>query len=482
MKILILFFVIVFSAVFSYGLEIGYIESKGRGGFPGEYLTTFSGNARALAMGKAYTGLADDSAGIYWNPAGIFDLIHKDVNLLYTELFEGVGYHSVSYAHPFLKYNVLGISMVGIKVDELQETNIFGRPTGQNFSVSDAAYTISYARKLYPHLGAGINFRIVSQNILDHSAIGYGIDIGTMWLPKKPAGLRLGVTIQNALPPSLRLKHSDAKKDVFPVNLRSGASYRLLKDRLILAADYNLINLLPDSGLYEDGEGKIISRWHTGVEYNLPTALAIFSFRAGIDYKEVSAGFGIRTRFFSFNYAAGAHYLGITHRFGVSAHFGMLPTEQEAQLQREWRKLRIERSYQKALMYFNKDEYNKSNKWLEKCFEDDPDYKPAIELQGKIRLFAIKKEARELYNNALIDFEEGRSAEAHEKIKKADGLYPELKTIIQDEFYQQAGEYMDKAEYEKCRLSLRKLLHINPEHIRARELLRKLEGIMEFME
>ena len=57
------------------------------GGAPGGFLR-FGGSARSLALGNAVTGVADDVATSYWNPAGLAQL--RTLELVATGAVAGV--------------------------------------------------------------------------------------------------------------------------------------------------------------------------------------------------------------------------------------------------------------------------------------------------------------------------------------------------------------------------------------------------------
>ena len=57
--------------------------------------------ARAIAMGRAFTAIADDATAVYWNPAGLGQLDKLDV--LFTQRFNNVfdtNLFSLAVAYP----------------------------------------------------------------------------------------------------------------------------------------------------------------------------------------------------------------------------------------------------------------------------------------------------------------------------------------------------------------------------------------------
>ena len=460
-----------------YAFEIDYRQSAADGGLPGEYLTNFSASVRALGMGKAYTGLACDPTGVYWNPAGLAGVTTKEASFLYSRLYMGTRYSFVGYAHPFALHNTLGVSWVSLGTGNLEKTNVFGDNEG-NFSDLENCYIISYGCKVAGNMDAGVNVKLLTQDLDTYSAFGYGMDIGMMYQMKFNhflEGLNIGLSMQNVLQPRMRLKE---EVDVYPMNLKTGLAFRFLEGKLLWAGDINMLNLLPDKGLYEEGKGKRLMKWHTGMEYNF---MKMFSVRCGIDYKELSGGVGVKTRNFSFDYACGIHTLELTHRFGISARFGMLPTAEEEEIAKKREELEIEEHYQNGLRLFNKEKYNKAKEEVEKALLVKPRYKKARDLLNQVELAIRKEEAQEHIKKALVYFSENKNEEAQGEINKAEELDPECKGRMEEEYFKEAQEYLEAKEYKKSKEKLVEVLYINGKNKEALSLLKKLTEMLKII-
>src|SRR5689334_3253054 len=57
--------------------------------YAGEFLRIGAG-ARALGMGSAFVGLADDGTAAYWNPAGLATLPDRQINAMHAEQFGSI--------------------------------------------------------------------------------------------------------------------------------------------------------------------------------------------------------------------------------------------------------------------------------------------------------------------------------------------------------------------------------------------------------
>src|SRR5438309_11866769 len=55
---------------------------------------------RAIAMGEAQVGLADDVYAAYWNPAGLAQLQSPEAGFVHTEYVQDINEQYAAYAHP----------------------------------------------------------------------------------------------------------------------------------------------------------------------------------------------------------------------------------------------------------------------------------------------------------------------------------------------------------------------------------------------
>src|SRR5258706_11405381 len=55
---------------------------------------------RAVAMGEAQVGLADDVYATYWNPAGLAQLQNREAGFVQTQYFQDIHSQFAAYAHP----------------------------------------------------------------------------------------------------------------------------------------------------------------------------------------------------------------------------------------------------------------------------------------------------------------------------------------------------------------------------------------------
>lgn len=170
-----------------------------------DFLST-GGGARALGMGGAFTALADDATGAFWNPAGLTQIRNTEAVFMHSERFSGtVNYDYAVVAHRLPDSDaVLGVSFFRQGVDGIKNTlNAWDRERDRpvanpndnitEFSASDMALMLSYASTLNEGLSWGTNVKVVYGRLGPFAqAWGYSLDAGVLL---RRGNLRAGVTI-----------------------------------------------------------------------------------------------------------------------------------------------------------------------------------------------------------------------------------------------------------------------------------------------
>lgn len=283
-------------------LFLPLINFAASAGSPGEYLATLGNGARPLGMGAAFTGIADDTSAIYFNPAGLAQVNGKQFYSLFAPIFPGldVNLYSLAYLHPILGYGRVGVNWLGLFSGGYVGYDWRGYSTGKSYSESINTFLLSYATPMHKKvLSGGANIKLIFHSIegLGRSYFGIGLDLAGFYKPYR--FVSGGIMIQNILPPRMSLSST---KEYYPINFRIGVAGHLLKQKLHIAADVMLIELFATDN---EKKGKMQFRYYTGVEYNF---LKLFSARAGFNFKEVTAGIGVKYWGFNLDYAYAWNY------------------------------------------------------------------------------------------------------------------------------------------------------------------------------
>jgi hypothetical protein len=152
---------------------------------------------RALAMGEAYTAVANDASAIFWNPAGIANIKSGDVFMGYTNWPADINLYSVAFAkktnlgHIGAAFTILNTGLMNRTTPRDPDGNFSG-----SFAYEDWAAGISYARFLTDRFSFGTNFKILREKLADWDKTGWAVDIGTYYETGFKS-LRIGMAILN---------------------------------------------------------------------------------------------------------------------------------------------------------------------------------------------------------------------------------------------------------------------------------------------
>ncbi len=339
-------------------------------------------DSRAGGIGESGTGLADNSAAIFWNPAGIAFLSGTEVSITHSNWLPQF---NLDLFYDYLTYRQYIEDISGSITASITYMN-FGEfvrtaedspdPIG-TFRSFDAALTLGYATKLSNDWGLGFNFRIIHSRLSDQSvgeeqgsgvATSVSFDISAMWRPEKfvlplvdeniGGKFSLGFNLSNLGP---KIYYIDkAQADPIPTNFRLGFAYKVIDDEfnsLIYTLDFSKLLVSRDSTGSDEFYQAIISAWgdesfsnemrdivtSMGLEYWYGTpGDFLFALRAGFFYEDPSYGnrkfvtFGAGIRYdiygFDFSYITTSvfeggenHPLSDTLRFTVLIGWGAVP-------------------------------------------------------------------------------------------------------------------------------------------------------------
>ncbi len=154
--------------------------------------------ARAMAMGGAYSSIADDATALYWNSAGIAWANRVQVDLMHNDWLAGTKFDFVGLVVPLNSIS----SSIGLSITTLDYgsdlVRTVDRPegTGAVFTARDIAIGVSFARALTDRFSFGITGKNVMQQIWNETGSTAALDFGIIY-KSMLKGLKLGVCIKN---------------------------------------------------------------------------------------------------------------------------------------------------------------------------------------------------------------------------------------------------------------------------------------------
>ncbi len=309
-------------------------------------------DSRAGAMGESGAGLADNSAAIFWNPAGLAFQDGADVSITHSNWLPT--FH-LDLFYEYLTYKQYIEEIGGTVSASITYMNFgtFAR-TGPDspdiiatFHSFDAAMTLGYATKVSQDWGLGFNFRLIHSQLSDQPTAGeqgsgvattVSFDVAAMWRPLKlvlplinediGGLLSVGVNISNLGPKIYYIDQSQA--DPIPTDFRLGFAYKVIDsdfNNLTYTLDFSKLLISTDSSgnskpFYQAvftswGDaplGEELKRFDTsmGLEYLYGTpGDFVFALRAGFFYEDpnhgnrkfVTFGAGLKYDIYNFDFS-----------------------------------------------------------------------------------------------------------------------------------------------------------------------------------
>jgi hypothetical protein len=137
---------------------------------------------RAIAMGGAYTAIAQDVSAIYWNPAGISSLEQMQAMFSYTSLYEGIHLSYFGLVIPSGTIGNFGLSVTAINYGQIGvTTESLPDGTGETYTPASYDFGVSFARNVTVDFAVGATVKVVTENIYHSNATGIAFDVGTIF-------------------------------------------------------------------------------------------------------------------------------------------------------------------------------------------------------------------------------------------------------------------------------------------------------------
>jgi outer membrane protein OmpA-like peptidoglycan-associated protein len=195
-------------------------EMKGIGKYGASFLQ-ISPSARQVAMGDAFTGLADDVNLLRYNIGGLGYVNKPILGVNFHNWFQDTEQGAVSFAFPTL-YGIFGLDFIYFNEGSIIEFDQEFNRSGLEISSNDIALTLgygSYVKLLERNISFGGGLKIIRQNLAGQTATAVGLDLGVLLRTKY---ISYGLTIQNL--ELTKLEFID-KKDNLPETYRAGIGF-----------------------------------------------------------------------------------------------------------------------------------------------------------------------------------------------------------------------------------------------------------------
>ncbi len=316
--------------------------------------------ARAMAMGGAYVAVANDGSAFYWNPAGISTLLRSELFGMYASLFNSLENHfQIGFTRPLYGAGAISINWIRLTVprianydsenlkltygeriaestnaqelgietwQELQQLGIglTDLPLGFSDFKNDAliislaklnAFNLDFGWQYFIlpiSIPFGVNFKLIRQSLFQHTASGFGIDVGGM--------LRFGLDDLMDNSKLGKMAFAFSAMDVFNTkitwNTDSRHADRIRRTVYLGVSYFQPLTLLNSQLTFSYAlKNKFKNTHHFGIEYLYYNRLAV---RFGVDNSQFTAGIGLKLSVFRIDYAYRGHELGGSHRISTA--------------------------------------------------------------------------------------------------------------------------------------------------------------------
>lgn len=308
MKKLLVLIVFIF---FIHSIARADFNSGSRGTTTANFLKLGVG-ARAVAMGEAYSAVADDVTSLYWNPAGLSNIDGQAASFMHAPYLASSYYDYGAYAHQFGAHTLAG-GVQYFSAGSLAQTDENNTPLG-SFTPYDLAMSLGYAYRMSDEGWAlGVAGKFIRSKIID-TASAFAVDAGAQsrWYAGR---IRFAFALSN-LGSSMKF---DQESERLPLAFRYGGAFRITPRWL---ASLDIVSPR-DNGTYTAWGTEY--KWHTLRQLQLASRLG-YNTRTVGDISGVSGlslGFGLSWQALAFDYAFLPYGgLGITHRISISLKWG----------------------------------------------------------------------------------------------------------------------------------------------------------------
>ena len=302
--------------------------------YAGEFMSIGVGG-RPLAMGGAFSAVANDITAGYYNPSGLIQLNYPQISLMHDERYGNlVNYDYAAFGLPWDKDMSFALSIMRLGIDGIPDTrnalidvNGNGKIDDNDridytkiteFSDQDWAFYLSFAKRLTDNFSYGASVKYIRRDIAEYSANGIGFDVGALYVPFE--NFSVGANIQDIT--TTLVAWSTGLNELISPTAKIGAAYgwNILNGRLTPAVDFD-VRFENRQYASTFNVGPVSFDMHAGLEFNYNN---LFSIRGGYnDVKQYTVGAGIKLPKLNIDYsfarfnASELDRLPDTHRISI---------------------------------------------------------------------------------------------------------------------------------------------------------------------
>ncbi|KAA0245987.1 MAG: PorV/PorQ family protein [Ignavibacteriota bacterium] len=152
---------------------------------------------RAAALGESFIAISDDASALYWNPAGLAQFNKNQLIISHNIWVADINHDFIGAVYHLDSENSFGASLTAVTMDDMPVTTEFAPfGTGEYFSFTDIAISLSYARRMTDQFSFGGTVKYVEETLDKLKMRGVMIDLGTFYRTGL-GSTRFAVTVSN---------------------------------------------------------------------------------------------------------------------------------------------------------------------------------------------------------------------------------------------------------------------------------------------
>ncbi|MFA5859560.1 MAG: hypothetical protein WC955_10925 [Elusimicrobiota bacterium] len=453
---------------------------------------TWSASARNSGTGNASTAVIGDPCAYYSNPAGLYGVYNRSLNLYCTRILSDTYLMSLSYAFPVSTGSVIAINYLALETGDIKQTNALAEEVG-SFNACQSGLVLTYMHAL-PTGAVGANLKVINDLIFNHSAYGYGLDIGYIF--SYNSNTAFGFMFQNIIAPVLSLNNKEEK---YALNLKTGMSHTFYRGIFTVLFDVITESIFNNTVIYG----------LAGIEARIGK---YFDIRCGINHKSISLGFGVGYNDAAVDYAysvhellGGMHHVSINWQYSSVFEAKMMELKlQKNEITDDIKKFKIEKKeymndlntqntelklrqkilteLSRAKLLIEDGKYEEGKAILENALKLEPGNQNIrnllMQTDERQRLLFI----REKTVFAKKQYEIGNYAAVLKETKLVLDIQPDYSEAKLFSALAQAHIFIQAEKYKDAEAALAVVLSINPTEDEALQLLRRLQSVLEYYE
>jgi len=291
-------------------LLLTILFSQDHSGYAGNYLENGI-NARAIALGNAFTSGTETQFPAYYNPASTATVSTKRLQFSHQFLTLDRRQSAIGVALPLPPIGGISMGWVGSGVSNIQSRDLAGNK-GDLLSASEDMFLVSFGISPSDRVLIGGSVKLLNNKLPNLSGnisgTGIGFDFGA--IVKLRSNFNIGLVLKNVNASYSWSNEIDENlnrnyEDKFPMQLRTGIEY--ICSNFVILSDY---------GAYFIGSEYLDSNIRIGLEYILQQNYFI---RGGYRDSKFSFGIGIKQKQFMESLAF-IDYAIVIENFGGITH------------------------------------------------------------------------------------------------------------------------------------------------------------------